>query len=99
MDRQRYKLDQVGIRTMHAFRRNWQRATLLEERLCHILKSAGNQKPCVGQIEALRHGPGKVQRLRHNHFTRRMREVKRDVVLKHTSMILRDLPDAHTDRE
>ena len=76
-------------------RRYRQRFSLFEKRLCKVLERACDQQTCVLKVEALRHGAGEVERLCHDHLTGRMWKVKRDVIPKHTLMIIRGLSLMH----
>ena len=92
MNRERHQFNEISIRVVRVLRGRRQRLALFEQRLSQIFKSARNHEPRVGQIEALRNCTRKVERLRHDHFARRMREVERYVAPEHTSMIIRGAP-------
>lgn len=97
MNRKGHQFNQIGVSTLRISRGYGQRFTLLEKNLCKVLDCAGDHQACVLQIEALRHGARKVERFSHDHFTGRTREVKCDVVSKHTLIIIRGLLFMHTD--
>jgi hypothetical protein len=84
---------------MRVARRNRERFALFEQRLSEVFESTCDHQTRVRQVEALRHGAGKVERLRHDHFARRMREVECDVVPEHSPMIIRGLLLSGADQE
>ena len=84
---------------MRVVRRNRERLPLFKQCLSEVFESACDHKASVGQIEALRNRTGKIERLRHHHFSWHVREVERDVIAEHRSMIIRVLPLSGADRD
>jgi hypothetical protein len=96
VNRHRHEFNQISVGASRTRGGHRQRLTLFEKSLRKVLDRAGDHQPCVLQIEALCHGTGKVERFSHDHFTGRFREVKRDLVTKHMSIIVRGLQRMHT---
>jgi hypothetical protein len=87
--RQRNKLNQIGFRVLCVLGWHWKRPAFFQKQLCKILKSACNHQTRVLKIEPLSHSSGKIECFGHDHLTGRMRQVKGNVIPKHTLMIVR----------
>jgi len=84
---------------MRVVRWNRERLAVFEQRLSEVFESTCNHQARVRQAEALGNCAGKVERLRHDHFARRMRGVECDVVPEHSPLIIRGLPLSGADQE
>jgi hypothetical protein len=90
MNRERHKLDQVGIGGRIRIGRR-EGPARLQQTLGKIFHRAGDHDAGVCQIEALCDGAGKIQCLGNHHLAGRTREVEGNVVAKHMPMILQAL--------
>lgn len=87
MNRQRHEFDPVRLWAPAHLPTAPEGLALFQKQLRKVLKGTGNHQTRVGKIEALSYSTWKIERFSHDHFTGRMRQIKCNVVPKHTLIV------------